>query len=113
MAHTKGEWKLEDNQTAKGSTAIIAEQGNERKMIADTRINAYVGATSDEVIANATMMAASKDMYEALNDLLKASNEAGIGNYDPEVLIQARKALEKARGEAKNEAPQNKENTAE
>ena len=90
--YTKGEWELEQH----GDNAMLVVCGD--KTIARTSN----GSTIDdlvEIIANANLIAAAPDLYEALKELNKLQKQGNIkihGNSKVRDVI--RQALSKAEG---------------
>lgn len=97
---TPGPWKVDP----KYSRDIQAPDGLDVATCCLSILNRKV-TTEEESIANARLIAASPDMYEALKDLLdmlETEISAGSGltcDFERRVLPNARSALSKARGE--------------
>ena len=93
--HTKGEWYRNG-----GPYHIWSAAGYQ---IADADCSAHF--SDEEREANACMIAAAPEMYEALEGLLeRVERNGGIGEYQGGpafVVMKAKAALAKAKGEAK------------
>lgn len=119
--HTPGPWRTAnggDVFTALGATTADGWKAadNDGWHIADCRpgtltiddIGHDCELSSDEVLANARLISAAPDMYEALKSLIQDCETAnarwvdqvGIGAIDINVLSRARTALEKAEGKS-------------
>lgn len=98
--HTPGPWVvcMEDDGDA-AVTIFAASQLRDGRIAADEWDDciALAGLNHNESEANAHLMAAAPDLYEALDALV---NEVSTyGSADGEIIIAASAALAKARGE--------------
>jgi hypothetical protein len=94
MNYTKGEWKVKDDrphfsiQVGRQNIASISSLNN---------------MLNDEKLANAHLIAAAPEMYEALRELSEITHDLGLGDGTPDPQIEAsnkkaRQALAKAEG---------------
>lgn len=96
---TKGEWKqgsLSDEPFTRSSLSIYREDG---RKIAEISREGFMPI--EEAEANAHLISAAPDMYEALRGLMTAYNidrESIIVNLDPEYWQRALEAMAKAEG---------------
>jgi len=98
MNYTKGEWKrgsLEDEPFARSCLSIYQEDG---RRIAEVSREGFM--RMEEAEANANLIVAAPDMYEALKTLQFQFALAVdlLDSKDEEVYEQAEKALDKAEG---------------
>ena len=85
--------------------------GDERAIYIGTDLfgeNSSVAATVDvdiygkesENLANANLISAAPELYEALDDLTEIANRGSVPDYVRDAINTAKRALAKARGEA-------------
>ena len=95
MNYTKGEWKYYYDGM-KGITAVCAEDGID---LFTNEVAKIQGDTQEEKDANAYLIAAAPEMYEALERLMVALEECGSVHNDVRVAYNlAKPALAKAKG---------------
>ena len=91
MEHTKGEWIL--------SAGCFARQVKTYVTNTDLEVIAGVEAnTEKEVLANAHLIAAAPDMYEALKGLMRDYSTNPNSDIFYAACLKAREALTKAEG---------------
>lgn len=93
--HTPGEWTVETVRTSVGHAHRI--QPISACIYVDHRAIGDIDDKTMKAAANARLIAAAPDLYMALQDLLAAVDSPASDN-EPWQHINARKALEKARG---------------
>jgi len=93
---TPGPWKTDANA---GCKSIKGGKAGDHKQAQYTEIATTVGLhNEDEDRANAALIAAAPDLYEALEDVL-AADWQDIASPDSDIWKQVNAALAKARGE--------------
>lgn len=97
---TPGPWRAGHFSSVVGCP-VVAQPDPARNSIIVAGTRGAVASESDafvaEIVANAHLIAAAPDLYEALEALLQGGQPAWV---DPPEWIAARDALAKARGEA-------------
>lgn len=98
---TKGEWEVyygHDNQFADEPLILVRPRENKHEKI----IAHLVGDSIEEVQANANLISAAPDMYEALKALIKETRDTD--RFSNDIITEALVALNKAEGKvnAKN-----------
>lgn len=97
VGFTKGPWMAAKDAGLNGGTEDVVKAGD--LFVATTHAIGFLGQDADpeaEAEANARLIAAAPDLYEALSALLKIAERNGSGP----VLDSARAALVKAIGPA-------------
>jgi len=97
MNYTKGEWKVTKHKPL--DNYVIAVLG-EKQYLDDTICQL---GYSPNMLANAHLIAAAPDMYEALQELTEITHDLGLGDGSPDPQVEAsnrkaRQALAKAEG---------------
>ena len=107
MNNTKGEWKVTDSAFSRFTTYRGKRQGGRTFVTTALNLNQVAeaqGDTQEEAEANAHLIAAAPDMYEALKALLRwaelsYTNDTGewADENDPTIVL-TKKAIAKAEG---------------
>jgi hypothetical protein len=99
MNYTKGEWKVEEDNL--GCKNIIVDKQEIFSIGGDTNEIGYTTGLSNEEqdLANAHLIAAAPEMYEALKEMVRHFNQDVLNTYfDNKTLNPAKQALAKAEG---------------
>jgi len=99
MNYTKGEWQFTLNTDKKHSEIdIFSQEGKGVKYIGT--INA-IWLSNEEKLANAHLIAAAPDMYEALEDIIKQAEKSHMmlpPDLADSIKVFGKQALAKAEG---------------
>lgn len=92
--HTKGEWI---NQGWSEEGILIHSENRPISDGLDSGVAYVFGPNSKEAHANASLIAAAPDMLEALTELVNNyEDQEGIHANNQEVILKAKRAIEKA-----------------